>query len=180
MTAVILQTFFEKEGMRIVCGGTTAKLVADYLGEEVAGIPGTGTEEVPAMSQIKGIDLVTEGLLTLQKVIDYYEDFSEDRPVIIIGSSRRRMRQQNCFGYLFAEATEINFFFGNALNENYTAPHIEREKKKNLALELIEALKSEGKKVKICFWCGTNEENGEECNDNKTGFNKSDRTLSAV
>ena len=72
-------TFFEKEGMRIVCGGTTAKLVADYLGEEVAGIPGTGTEEVPAMSQIKGIDLVTEGLLTLQKVIDYYEDFSEDR-----------------------------------------------------------------------------------------------------
>ena len=25
-----------------------------------------------------------------------------------------------------------------------------------------------------------NEENGEECNDNKTGFNKSDRTLSAV
>ena len=56
MTAVILRLFFEKEGMRIVCGGTTAKLVADYLGEEVAGIPGTGTEEVPAMSQIKGID----------------------------------------------------------------------------------------------------------------------------
>lgn len=34
------------------CGYDTcrAKLVADYLGEEVTGIPGTGTEEVPAMS----------------------------------------------------------------------------------------------------------------------------------
>lgn len=31
------------------------------------------------MSKIKGIDLVTEGLLTLQKVIDYYEEFKEDR-----------------------------------------------------------------------------------------------------
>lgn len=145
-------TFFEKEGMRIVCGGTTAKLVADYLGEEVAGIPGTGTEEVPAMSQIKGIDLVTEGLLTLQKVIDYYEDFSEDR-LYYNRIIKKKDAAAELFRILFAEATEINFFFGNALNENYTALHIEREKKKNLALELIEALKSEGKKVKICFWC---------------------------
>ena len=145
-------TFFEKEGMRIVCGGTTAKLVADYLGEEVTGIPGTGTEEVPAMSQIKGIDLVTEGLLTLQKVIDYYEDFSEDR-LYYNRIIKKKDAAAKLFRVLFAEATEINFFFGNALNENYTALHIEREKKKNLALELIEALKSEGKKVKICFWC---------------------------
>ena len=145
-------TFFEKEGMRIVCGGTTAKLVAVYLGEEVAGIPGTGTEEVPAMSQIKGIDLVTEGLLTLQKVIDYYEDFSEDR-LYYNRIIKKKDAAAELFRILFAEATEINFFFGNALNENYTALHIEREKKKNLALELIEALKSEGKKVKICFWC---------------------------
>ena len=152
MTAVILRLFFEKEGMRIVCGGTTAKLVADYLGEEVAGIPGTGTEEVPAMSQIKGIDLVTEGLLTLQKVIDYYEDFSEDR-LYYNRIIKKKDAAAELFRILFAEATEINFFFGNALNENYTALHIEREKKKNLALELIEALKSEGKKVKICFWC---------------------------
>ena len=49
--------------------------------------------------------------------------------------------------------TLINFFFGNALNENYTALHIEREKKKKLALQLIDALEVEGKKVKICFWC---------------------------
>ena len=54
---------------------------------------------------------------------------------------------------LFTKATEINFFFGNALNENYTALHINREKKKKLALELIDNLEAEGKKVKICFWC---------------------------
>ena len=146
------ETFFQKEGMRVVCGGTTAKLVADYLQTEVTGLPDSGTEEVPAMSEIKGIDLVTEGLLTLEKLMDYYEDFQEDRTYFnqII---KKKDGATELFQVLFAEATEINFFFGNALNDNYTSLHIDREKKKKMALELIDHLKAEGKKVKICFWC---------------------------
>ena len=146
------ETFFQKEGMRVVCGGTTAKLVADYLQTEVTGLPDAGTEEVPAMSEIKGIDLVTEGLLTLEKLMDYYEDFQEDRTYFnqII---KKKDGAAELFQVLFAEATEINFFFGNALNDNYTSLHIDREKKKKMALELIDHLKAEGKKVKICFWC---------------------------
>ena len=146
------ETIFQKEGMRIVCGGTTAKLVADYLKTEVTGLPDSGTEDVPAMSEIKGIDLVTEGLLTLEKLIDYYEDFQEDRTYFnqII---KKKDGAAELFRVLFAEATEINFFFGNALNDNYTSLHIDREKKKKMALELIGHLKAEGKKVKICFWC---------------------------
>ena len=146
------ETFFQKEGMRVVCGGTTAKLVADYLHTKVIGLPDSGTEEVPAMSEIKGIDLVTEGLLTLQKLAEYYEDFREDR-LYYNRIIRKKDGAAELFRVLFAQATEINFFFGNALNENYTALHIDREKKKNLALELIEDLKAEGKNVKICFWC---------------------------
>ena len=146
------ETFFQKEGLRVVCGGTTAKLVADYLQTEVTGLPDSGTEEVPAMSEIKGIDLVTEGLLTLEKLMDYYEDFQEDRTYFnqII---KKKDGAAELFQVLFAEATEINFFFGNALNDNYTSLHIDREKKKKMALELIDHLKAEGKKVKICFWC---------------------------
>ena len=146
------ETFFQKEGMHVVCGGTTAKLVADYLQTEVAGLPDSGTEEVPAMSEIKGIDLVTEGLLTLEKLVDYCDDFQEDRTYFnqII---KKKDGAAELFRVLFAEATEINFFFGNALNDNYTSLHIDREKKKKMALELIDHLKVEGKKVKICFWC---------------------------
>lgn len=146
------ETFFQKEGMHVVCGGTTAKLVADYLQTEVTGLPDSGTEEVPAMSEIKGIDLVTEGLLTLEKLVDYCDDFQEDRTYFnqII---KKKDGAAELFRVLFAEATEINFFFGNALNDNYTSLHIDREKKKKMALELIDHLKVEGKKVKICFWC---------------------------
>ena len=146
------ETFFQKEGMHVVCGGTTAKLVADYLQTEVAGLPDSGTEEVPAMSEIKGIDLVTEGLLTLEKLVDYYDDFQEDR-IYFNQIIKKKDGAAELFQVLFAEATEINFFFGNALNDNYTSLHIDREKKKKMALELIDHLKAEGKKVKICFWC---------------------------
>ena len=104
------------------------------------------------MSEIKGIDLVTEGLLTLQKLMEYYEDFSEDR-LYFNRLIKKKDGAAELFRILFTEATEINFFFGNALNENYTALHIDREKKKELALELIDNLEAEGKKVKICFWC---------------------------
>ena len=146
------ETFFQKEGMHVVCGGTTAKLVADYLHTKVINIPDSGSEDVPAMSEIKGIDLVTEGLLTLQKLMEYYEDFSEDR-LYFNRLIKKKDGAAELFRILFTEATEINFFFGNALNENYTALHIDREKKKKLALELIDNLEVEGKKVKICFWC---------------------------
>ena len=146
------ETFFQKEGMHVVCGGTTAKLVADYLHTKVINIPDSGSEDVPAMSEIKGIDLVTEGLLTLQKLMEYYEDFSEDR-LHFNRLIKKKDGAAELFRILFTEATEINFFFGNALNENYTALHIDREKKKKLALELIDNLEAEGKKVKICFWC---------------------------
>ena len=146
------ETFFQKEGLHVVCGGTTAKLVADYLHTKVINIPDSGSEDVPAMSEIKGIDLVTEGLLTLQKLMEYYEDFSEDR-LYFNRLIKKKDGAAELFRILFTEATEINFFFGNALNENYTALHIDREKKKKLALELIDNLEAEGKKVKICFWC---------------------------
>ncbi len=104
------------------------------------------------MSAIQGIDLVTEGLLTLQKLTEYYGDFREDR-LYYQKLIKKKDGAAELFRVLFAEATEINFFFGNALNENYTALHIDREKKKNLALKLIDELREEGKQVKICFWC---------------------------
>lgn len=103
------ETFFQKEGMHVVCGGTTAKLVADYLHTKVINIPDSGSEDVPAMSEIKGIDLVTEGLLTLQKLMEYYEDFSEDR-LYFNRLIKKKDGAAELFRILFTEATEINFF----------------------------------------------------------------------
>ena len=55
------------DGQVIVCGGTTAKIVARELGKDVKADKNP-SGSLPPASKIDGIDLVTEGMLTLSEV----------------------------------------------------------------------------------------------------------------
>ena len=56
-------------GAKIVCGGTTAKIVARELGKEVVvDLASARGSSLPPMSAIEGVDLVTEGIITLGRV----------------------------------------------------------------------------------------------------------------
>ena len=61
------------DGFIIVCGGTTAKIVARELNKEVKADK-TPSGNLPPASIIDGIDLVTEGMLTLAEVGNRLED----------------------------------------------------------------------------------------------------------
>ena len=61
------------EGFVIVCGGTTAKIVARELNKEVKADK-SPSGNLPPASIIDGIDLVTEGMLTLAEVGNRLED----------------------------------------------------------------------------------------------------------
>ena len=61
------------DGYVIVCGGTTAKIVARELNREVKADK-TPSGSLPPASIIDGIDLVTEGMLTLAEVGNRLED----------------------------------------------------------------------------------------------------------
>ena len=58
------------QGKRVVCGGTTANIVSRKLGRQIDVDLETGTDTVPAMGRIDGIDLVTEGTLTVTKALE--------------------------------------------------------------------------------------------------------------
>lgn len=55
------------DGQVIICGGTTAKIIARELGKDVKA-DGLAAGSLPPSSKIDGIDLVTEGMLTLSEV----------------------------------------------------------------------------------------------------------------
>ena len=59
-----------RPGKKIVSGGTTSKMVAKHLGTEVTTDINYIDPEVPPIGYIKGIDLVTEGVLTIGKVLE--------------------------------------------------------------------------------------------------------------
>ena len=72
----MMNLFFSKEGTKIVCGGTTSNVVSRYLGQPIIASLDYHDPDVPPISRIKGVDLTTEGVITLSKVLTYAEGLS--------------------------------------------------------------------------------------------------------
>ena len=70
----MMSLFFSKEGKHIICGGTTSSIAARYLGKEVKVNLSFERGDVPPIAEIEGVDLVTEGVITISKVIEYAKD----------------------------------------------------------------------------------------------------------
>lgn len=62
--------------MKIVCGATTAKIVARHLGQELSVYENYQSTIAPPSYEIDGIDLVTEGVITLNQVYNVWDEDS--------------------------------------------------------------------------------------------------------
>lgn len=62
-------------GKKVVCGGTTANIIARQLGRKLSldFNPGLLYSDLPPSSSMEGIDLVTEGIITLSRVAQLLE-----------------------------------------------------------------------------------------------------------
>ena len=67
--------FFSSPGKRIVCGGTTSTLAAQRLGKPVIAQLDYLDAEIPPTAKVEGLDLVTEGVITMSKVVEYAKDY---------------------------------------------------------------------------------------------------------
>lgn len=149
----MVSLFFSKAGKHIICGGTTASIAAGYLGKPVRASRIKSGTSGPPMSEIDGVDLVTEGIVTIDQVLknarDYvirdegYADWSLSHSAAALVS---RM--------LFEEATDINFFVGKAVNPAHQEADmpLNFSVKMNMIEELSACLLKMGKKVKVSYF----------------------------
>ena len=149
----MMSLFFSKEGKHIVCGGTTSSIVAKYLGKPVKATLNFEQSDVPPIATIEGVDLVTEGVITINKVIEYAKDALSDNEKYEIWSVHRDGASMIC-RLLFEEATDINFFVGRAVNPAHQNPNlpINFNIKMNLVEELSACLKQMGKRIKVSYF----------------------------
>ena len=150
----MMALFFAKEGKKIVCGGTTSKLAANYLHENVVTSLDYGTDpDIPPTATIKGVDLVTEGVITLSRVVEYANVFLNNSDLANLWSLQTdgasRIAQ-----YLFEYATDISFFVGRAINPAHQNPDlpITFGIKIQLVKQLSEALEKMGKRVSVSYF----------------------------
>lgn len=149
----MMSLFFSKEGKHIVCGGTTSSIVAKYLDKPVVTELNFEPGGLPPIAKIEGVDLVTEGVITINKVIEYAKDFVNENKLYDEWGFRRDGASLIC-RLLFEEATDINFYVGRAVNPAHQNPDlpITFNIKMNLVEELCECLRQMGKRVKVSYF----------------------------
>ncbi len=149
----MMSLFFSKEGKHIICGGTTSSIAAKYLGKEVKTTLKFERSDVPPIAYIDGVDLVTEGVITINKVLEYAKDALGDNEEYAHWSVSQDGASLIC-RMLFEEATDINFYVGRAINPAHQNPDlpINFNIKMNLVQELSECLKKMGKRIKVSYF----------------------------
>lgn len=149
----MMSLFFSKEGKHIVCGGTTSSIAAKYLGKPLKASLSFENSDVPPIAEIEGVDLVTEGVITINKVIEYAKDALGDNEKYEQWSIQRDGASLIA-RMLFEEATDINFFVGRAVNPAHQNPDlpINFNIKMNLVKELSDCLKKMGKRIKVSYF----------------------------
>lgn len=145
--------FFSKEGKHIICGGTTSSIAAEYLHKPLIPVLEFPDPEIPPIAKIEGVDLVTEGVITMNKVVQYANNYLEDNESYKDWSYKKDGASQIA-RLLFEEATDINFFVGRAVNPAHQNPNlpINFNIKMQIVSELSEALKKMGKKIKVSYF----------------------------
>ncbi len=150
----MMTLFFSKEGKKIVCGGTTSKIAADYLHETITTSIDYGSDpDIPPIGHVKGIDLVTEGVITMSRVVQYAKEFLNNSDLTNMWSLQTdgaSLIAQMLFEY----ATDINFFVGKAINPAHQNPDlpITFGIKIQLVHELSECLEKMGKQIKVMYF----------------------------
>lgn len=149
----MMSLFFSKEGKHIICGGTTSSIAAKFLRKEVKPTLNFVDSDIPPIAEIEGVDLVTEGVITVNRVLEYARDFlDENREYEHWGFSRDGASL--IARLLFEEATDINFYVGRAVNPAHQIPGlpINFDIKMNLVKELSECLEKMGKRIKVSYF----------------------------
>jgi len=140
-----IKRFLQSPGLKIICGGTTAKLVAKHLNVPLEMEDEPMSVIAPPRYGIKGINLVTEGAVTLNQV---YNILDEDIANLHEDSGVTELR------LLLGVADKLNIIVGMADNTANTDISFRQRgvlSRKVLMPLFAEKLRQEGKLVNVTF-----------------------------
>jgi hypothetical protein len=149
----VIEQLLKGQGKKIICGGTAANIAQRELHRKMTVNLDYSNSDVPPTATMEGIDLITEGVLTLNKAIEKINRYC---------SSGLNNEEHNIDGkdgasqlarMLIEQCTHINLWVGKAINpahQNLDLP-IDLNIKLNLVEKLCELLTKLGKCVNITY-----------------------------
>ena len=136
------KTFMEFKGKKAISGGTTANIISRELNIPVIAKLSMNSGKLPGLSEMAGVDLVTEGILTLTKTLEYLESGNVEENAA-----------KTLMDFLL-DSDVINFLVGAQMNKAHYDPNlpIEIEIRKNIIKKIAKVLEEKYlKKVNVQF-----------------------------
>ena len=151
----LMHDFMHAEGKKVVAGGTSANIAARILGKEIVTRIDSRNPDVPPTAEIEGIDLVTEGVLTLGGCLKLLKKYVNDEfdaeffDELDADNGASRLAK-----LLIEECTELNLFVGTAVNAAHqeTELNFDLSMRQNLVDQLIRTAEAMGKTVKAVYY----------------------------
>lgn len=145
-----ISRFLSGEGKKVVCGGTSSQIVARHLKTTVRASFDFPDRDVPPIGFIDGIDLTTEGVLTMRRLLELSEKYVSPKdltPKTFTKKDGASLLAQ----MLFEEATDVHFYVGQSINAAHQGLPIDITMKLKLVESLAANLKKMGKNVQIDY-----------------------------
>jgi len=146
-----VERFLAAEGLKVICGGTTAQVVAREAGrtlrvELAPQRPALGPkgEKIPPTARLEGVDLVTEGIITLSKASERLQaaETIHDLPPSHDGATE--------LARVLLQADILHFMVGDAINPYQLADVVRGKPMRQVYVEeLIGQLEARGKVVTV-------------------------------
>lgn len=142
----VVARFAERPGIRATCGGTTAKIVARHMGGRPLDVDLTTMRtDIPPLARLEGVDLTTEGILTLTKTSDLLRSGTDKEDVRFCTDGASALLR------LCLDVDHIHFIVGLGVNPAHQNPDLPRQLDMKLAVvnAIAEELRKRGKEVTV-------------------------------
>ena len=141
---------------RIVCGGTSATIVSRVLKKKLDVSMDYVDPDIPPIAYMDGIELVTEGVLTLNRVVQLLRRYAKNETVS--EDFFLELDKQNGASMvakmLIEDCTELHLYVGKAINSAYQNPGLPFDLgiRQNLVEQLKTVVEEMGKQVTVTYY----------------------------
>lgn len=152
----IVQALMEGEACRIVCGGTSATIVSRELGRPLLPTLDFEDPEIPPVAYLQGLDLVTEGVLTLNRAVSLLNRYTaspEPNDTLFAELDKKNAGSQIA-RILIERCTDLNLLVGKAINVVHQNPDLPFDLgiRQNLVEQMKNAVQKMGKHVTVTYY----------------------------